>query len=261
MFERPDPIESVKSFWDDRAGDPSLDQAQVTHPDIWQRWLEIGAVKPFLRSSDHAIDVGCGSGYATKVFAPLVSSIKGVDFSEGMIERAKRDGSVAANATFQVGNVLELSPSTSGIFDVALTLRCLINLPDWEAQKAAIANIASVVKPHGRYIFVEGSKEGRAGLNRARVDVGLEAMPPVWHNVDFERERTIAFLEQYYAIVEELGFGLYDLIARIVHPLLVAPDKPQYEAGINEVAARVANKMQACNNLSRVLFLVLERKR
>jgi SAM-dependent methyltransferase len=251
---------SVKSFWNDRARDPSLDQAQVTHPDTWQRWLEIEAVKPLLANAGRVIDVGCGSGYATKRFAPLVAEIKGVDFSEGMISRALGDSEVPRNASFEVCDVLDLAAAAYGLFDVAITLRCLINLPDWDAQKAALANIAAVVKPKGRYLFVEGCKEGRDGLNRARVGLGLEPMPPVWHNVDFEYARTIDYLSRYYSVLEERSFGLYDLIARVVHPLLVAPEKPKYKAEINEIAAHVALKMQACSDIARVLFLVLERK-
>jgi SAM-dependent methyltransferase len=253
-------MSSVKSFWDDRARDPALDPAQVTHPDTWQRWLEIETVKPFLHTGGRVIDIGCGSGYATKKFAALVSSILGVDFSQGMIDRARQDGAVPPNASFETANVLGLAPASFGLFDTAVTMRCLINLPDWDTQQTALSNIASVVRPGGRYIFVEGCKDGRDRLNEARYDMGLQPMPAVWHNVDFERERTLAFLQRYFTVVEELGFGLYDLIARVVHPLLAAPEAPRYEAKINEIAARIASKRQGCNEISRVLFLVLERK-
>lgn len=251
-------MSSVKSFWDGRAGDPSLDQAQVTHPDVWQRWLEIEKVKPLLRSGERVIDIGCGSGYATKAFAPLVASIQGVDFSEGMIERA-RSGEVPANARFDVGNVLELNSGSFGLFDTAISLRCLINLPDWETQKTALANIASVIRPGGRYIFVEGYKDGRDRLNGVRTGMGLAEMPPVWHNIDFEEGQTIEFLERYFTVTRQDGFGIYDILSRVVHPAMVAPDMPRYEAKINEVAAQLATLVPACSDLSRVLFLVLER--
>jgi hypothetical protein len=41
-------MSEVKAFWDQRAADPSCDPAQVTHPDIWQRWLEIETIKRLL---------------------------------------------------------------------------------------------------------------------------------------------------------------------------------------------------------------------
>jgi SAM-dependent methyltransferase len=112
--------------------------------------------------------VGCGNGFATKQLAPLVKSIVGVDQSDGMIRRAKEEGALPSNATFAVADVLDLSPARVGTFDVALTIRCLINLPDWQMQQGALANIAGILKPGGLYIFVEGLREGRASQRSSR---------------------------------------------------------------------------------------------
>jgi hypothetical protein len=121
-----------------------------------------------------------------------------------------------------------------------MTVRCLINLPDWPTQQAALRNIAGLVRPGGLYLFIEGSRDGREALNRLREAAGLERMPTVWHNLDFDRAETLAFLDQYFRLEREIGFGTYDLIARVVHPLLVAPDPPSYATKINEIAARLA---------------------
>jgi len=40
----------------------------------------------------------------------------------------------------------------------------------------------------------------------------------------------------------------------------VSPAAPAYDAKINEVAATIAAKLQAMDDISRVLFLVLEKK-
>jgi SAM-dependent methyltransferase len=255
-------VEDVKSFWNHRAADPSLDDAQVTHPDVWQRRLEIELAGRCLRASDRAIDVGCGAGLGTLAFAPLVREIVGVDASPGMIERAQRAESQAPapNARFQVANVLEIGADTLGLFDVALTIRCLINLPDWASQKAALKRIAGVLEPGGRLVLVEGSRDGREGLNRLREAVGLERMPEVWHNRDLVEAELLPALEEDFVLRERHGLGTYDLVARVVHPLLVAPEKPRYEAAINEVAARVALAYGGPAEISRVLFLVLERR-
>jgi SAM-dependent methyltransferase len=134
-----------------KAGQPirPFDATQVTHPDVWQRWLEIETIKRLLWREAVVIDVGCGNGFATKQLAPLVKSIVGVDQSDGMIRRAKEEGALPSNATFAVADVLDLSPAQVGTFDVALTIRCLINLPDWQMQQGALANIAGILKPGG----------------------------------------------------------------------------------------------------------------
>jgi SAM-dependent methyltransferase len=236
-----EPIQDIRSFWDARAVDPALDPKQVTHPDIWQRWLEIETVKRLISKRDRVIDIGCGAGYASSQIAPHVAELLGVDYSAKMIERARIDNApLPKNLNFDVVDVLELRPDRYDVFDVALTIRCLINLPTWEMQKIALRNIASVVKPGGLYIFLEGLRDGRDGLNRLRQSVGLSAMPTVWHNRDFERAATLEFLSSFFSLEHEIGFGTYDLIARVVHPLMVAPEEPTYDARINEIAAQLA---------------------
>ena len=255
----------VKAFWDRRAQDPSNNDSEVTHRDIWQRWLEIETLKRYLRPEDRLLDVGCGAGYTTRLLAPLVREAVGVDYSESMIERA-RAAADQKTLTFEVADVMNLQPGTPstsgtlGTFDVAASSRCLINLAGWPEQQQALRNIAGMLKPGGRFLFLEGLADGRDGLNRMRVASGLEPMPKVWHNVDFVEHELRAFLEPLFTVLERRHFGVYDFVARIVHPLLVAPDAPQYEARINEIGAQLALNSQEYGEISRVLFLVLERR-
>jgi SAM-dependent methyltransferase len=255
----------VKAFWDRRAQDPSNNDSDVTHRDIWQRWLEIETLKRYLRPDDRLLDVGCGAGYTTRLLAPLVRETVGVDYSGSMIERA-RAAADHPTLTFDVSDVMTLEPraastsGTLGTFDVVVSSRCLINLGGWPEQQQALRNIAEMLKPGGRFLFLEGLADGRDGLNRMRVASGLESMPKVWHNVDFVEQELRAFLEPLFTVRERRHFGVYDFVARIVHPLLVAPEAPQYEARINEVGARLALNSQEYGEISRVLFLVLERR-
>ena len=259
----------VKDFWDRRAQDTSNNDSEVTHGDIWQRWLEIETLKRYLRPDDRLLDVGCGAGYTTRLLAPLVRESVGVDYSESMIERA-RAAADHPGLTFEVSDVMRLEPWTLrtsgasetslGMFDVAVSSRCLINLAGWSEQQQALQNIAGMLKPGGRFLFLEGLADGRDGLNRMRVASGLEPMPKVWHNVDFVEHELQAFLKPLFTVIERRHFGVYDFVARVVHPLLVAPDAPQYEARINEIGARLALNSQEHGAISRVLFLVLERR-
>lgn len=250
----------VRQFWDGRALDPANDDSQVTHRDVWQRWLEIETIRGYLQPSDRLLDVGCGAGYTTLRIADGVAEAVGVDFSAEMIARAAKASAGRARVRFEQADVMELSPGTLGTYDVVLSSRCLINLPDWAAQQTALRNIAAMVRPGGRFILVEGLRDGRDGLNAVRLQMGLEAMPPVWHNVDFVEADLLPFLEQFYVTRDRRHFGVYDFIARVVHPLMVAPAAPEYEARINEVAARAALVRQDCGDLSRVIVLVLERR-
>src|SRR5439155_6645789 len=128
--------------------------------------------------------------------------------------------------------------------------RCLINLSTWEEQQAALDRLASVLRPGGRLLFVEGSSRGRDSLNDFRERVGLPRMAPVWHNLDFDEATLLPFLNRNFEVEEDLGFGTYDFISRVVHPLLVAPAEPAYDSRANEVAARLALVSQAYRELS-----------
>jgi ubiquinone/menaquinone biosynthesis C-methylase UbiE len=257
-------MENVRNFWDKRASAKAVTPDQVTHKDIWQRWLEIQHISRYLEKNDRVADIGCGNGYSTRIFAGLVREIIGMDYSETMVARAREETRLENPSgkapTFLQCNVLDLSPEISGYFDKAVSERCLINLADFEEQKRAISNIASVLKPGGRFIFVEGSEDGRGRLNALRKRVGLTEMPRVWHNVDFKEAETLSYMEQWFVLEERKSFGIYDFLSRVVHPLLVAPKEPGYEDPINEIAARLSVETEGLGSISRVLFLVLRKK-
>lgn len=261
----PADVKKIKDHWQERARQAPADAA-VTHADIWQRWLEIESLKPLMRADERVLDIGCGNGYTTRRLAPLVREVVGLDYSEEMIARARdpedaEAPQVPANASFAVQDVLTLSPEGHGTFDMAISERCLINLADWERQQEALRRITSVIKPGGRLILLEGSADGREQLNVLREAAGLERMPRVWHNIDFDDSQLLAFLADSYEVEKRVHFGVYDFVARVVHPLLVAPEPPRYEAPINEIAARLAlQRPDDMGDISRVLFLVLRRK-
>lgn len=253
----------IKEFWNARAGQDQVSADQVTHKDIWQRWLEITMMAGYIRKADRVLDVGCGNGYSTRIFAKSCREIVGIDYSEDMVRRALQESRKQRSRPapkFEQCDVLDLNPARFGQFDLAISERCLINLETFEKQKRAIANIASMLRRGGRYIFVEGTADGRERLNRYRRSVGLPAMPKVWHNIDFKEAETLRFLKRFFIVEERLHFGMYDFLSRVVHPLMVMPDEPRYDARINEVAAKLALDRQEFGDLSRVLFLVLKKK-
>jgi SAM-dependent methyltransferase len=250
--------ESVREFWESRASASTATDEQVTHPDVWQRQLEIETLRQLLEPTDRVLDVGCGNGYTTRRLAQLVREMVGIDYSDAMIDRARKESE--GLATFWVKNVLELGPADFGLFDVVITERCLINLDSWATQQQALANIATVLPAGGRLLFVEGCRQGRERLDALRAQVGLATMPRVWHNIDFDEDATLAYLSESFEVERRLHFGVYDFVSRIVHPLMVAPAEPRYDTAINAVGSRLALTLDAFPELSRVLFLVLRKR-
>lgn len=61
-----------------------------------------------LKSGDRLLNIGCGNGLMELVFSNIVSAVDGVDFSEGMIARARKNNENNTNARFYVGSILDL---------------------------------------------------------------------------------------------------------------------------------------------------------
>jgi SAM-dependent methyltransferase len=252
-----DSMADIKAFWEEKAL-KSLPEEMVTHPDCNQRFLEIEVLLQYLPRSQHILDIGCGNGFSTAIFAEYASSIVGIDYSPAMIGRAKRNFGHLPNVHFEVQDVLDLRfPASS--FDIVISQRCLINLPTWEAQQKAMVGITKILKPGSYFFLQEGTQQGRESLNQAREIFGLDRMPVVTYNLDFDEQKLWPFIRKYYEIVEIRRFGLYDFISRVVHPLLVSPSVPRYDAKINEVAWHIARKLRGMDDLSREFSAFLRR--
>jgi len=250
---------SIKAYWDGRALDATLELDLVTHRDHSQRLLEMEVLLQYLPRGQRVLDVGCGNGFSTARLARHASRVLGIDYSAAMIERARRDFGGLPNVEFQVKDVLNLDLPPAA-FDVAVSQRCLINLASWEAQQKALANIAAAIAPGGCFILQEGTRQGRTRLNEVRESLGLPRMPPVAYNLDFDEDKLWPFLRQFFEIVEVRRLGLYDLIARVVHPLLVSPAEPRYDAKINEIAWHVSAQLRGADDLAREFSAFLRRR-
>lgn len=252
-----DPIERIKKFWEDQALNDELPEDLVTHRDKNQRLLEIETLLSYLPYNQYILDIGCGNGFSTAIFSKQAKKIVGIDYSEAMIERAQKEFGYLSNIEFKVQDVLNWEfPDRH--FDVVISQRCLINLGTWENQQKALLNITKVLKPGGFFFLQEGTRQGREKLNQTREIFGIDRMPPVPFNLDFDEEKLWPFTRQYFDIVEIRRFGLYDLISRVVHPLLVSPAEPQYNAEINRVARRLS-RLRGMEEMSREFSAFLRR--
>jgi SAM-dependent methyltransferase len=90
------------------------------------------------------LEVGCGSGYYSEVFAGLVPggvSYTGIDYSEAMIARARANYPLAA---FKVADATRL-PYPDGTFDIVFNGVSLMHIIDYPAAICEAARVA------GRY--------------------------------------------------------------------------------------------------------------
>jgi ubiquinone/menaquinone biosynthesis C-methylase UbiE len=204
---------AVRGYW----GKPST----ISLVDENLRELETQAILKRLKTSDSVLDVGCGDGINSLVYAGRVERLIGVDYSEEMIRRAKRRVAELnlVNVGFQNLAVQQLSEIHED-FSVVITQRCLINLTSFEEQREAILSIHRLLQQGGLYLMLECVEQGRALLNDMRVKMGVPPIPMPWHNQFFDIDQLISMLRQRFSLVETIDFSLYFLITRLLNPLI-----------------------------------------
>jgi arsenite methyltransferase len=107
----------------------------------------IGAMK--ISSDARVLDVGCGSGWATRLIAQLASSgrVVGIDISDEMVQLARETSSGFSNVEFHVASAERL-PFGAGEFTHAFSMESLYY---YEDMVSALKEIARVLDHGGKF--------------------------------------------------------------------------------------------------------------
>jgi SAM-dependent methyltransferase len=116
--------------------------------------LALGGAVPGAR----ALEIGCGQGYGIELILERfrAAHVDAVDLDERMVARAR--GRVAGRAgvgRVVVGDATDLRAalrSPDGSYDAVFDFGILHHIPDWPA---AVAEVARVLRPGGRFFFEE----------------------------------------------------------------------------------------------------------
>jgi len=111
------------------------------------RWRRLAA-ETVVRPGDRVLDAACGTGDLALAALRAGGVVTGVDFSERMLERARRKSS---DVEWVQGDVLEL-PFEDAAFDAATIGFGIRNVGDVDA---ALRELARVVRPGGRLAILE----------------------------------------------------------------------------------------------------------
>ena len=97
------------------------------------------------------LDLACGEGYNTRILARKGAKVTGVDFSEKLIEIAKREEArEKLGVCYHVLDATDLKEFSSNHFDL---VTCFMSLQDIENYKRAIGEVARVLRNRGRFVF------------------------------------------------------------------------------------------------------------
>ena len=225
----------------------------ATSADTNLRDLEIDAIRNHLASPGTLLDLGCGNGLTLYTLGEALRGWKmvGVDFSEVLIRGAEQmmaayQGKLHTVPQFVLGDAIaHIKALPDDSVDCVLTERFLQNLPSREGQYGVIREAERVLRGGGRLLMCEGSQDGFDALNDLREAVGLARIPASgpenvsalrFHDTEVER---CAENDAGFRRIAKVGFSTYFTVARVLHPLLVSPQKPRYDARINDLARKI----------------------
>lgn len=121
--------------------------------DLYRELYTLPAFQAFMPSiaAKQVIDLGCGEGTNTRLFAKLGGLMTGVDVSSEMIGHARHmEQEQPLGIRYEVGSYNELTSFEDGQFDCALSTMALMDGPDLPTAMRATYR---VLKPGGELCF------------------------------------------------------------------------------------------------------------
>ncbi|MGK0223104.1 MAG: SAM-dependent methyltransferase [Limisphaerales bacterium] len=128
--------------------------------------IELGEIT----SDSRVLDVGCGPGLLSESLSKHAASVEGIDFSETMIEQARR---LRSGATFQVANA-EALPFAGEDFDVVV---CCYASHHFARPETVYTELLRVLKPGGRVVVLHPIQAENAAFGAIFRTLG-DVFPP-----------------------------------------------------------------------------------
>lgn len=151
-------------------------------------------VESFLLPEDEVLECACGTGLLSGVIAGKCRSLTATDFSEKMLQRARKKYGKYPNVKFEQGNILQLA-YLDETFDVVVAANVIHLLED---PYKALKELDRVCRLGGRMIIPTYMNQTEKGTtNHVSGAIGKAG-------ADFKREFTMSSYEKFFA---EAGYA------------------------------------------------------
>jgi ubiquinone/menaquinone biosynthesis C-methylase UbiE len=221
---------------------------------------EIELIRSRLAPNTKILDAGCGEGEGTIVYSAMPGVVvDAADFSETRLGLAKERLGHQHNVVFRQVDFLS-GYSSDNDYDFVVSQRFLINIMEWRLQQKVLLDLMKALKPGGRLLMLEGSKQGVDSLNEFRSSLDLQPIPVKWHNLFFDDDALIAFMREHgYRLVEQDGLGSYFVLTRGIRPALGST--LDWDCEFNRLAAgsKAAELLGFRTKFSRLKLFVFEK--
>ena len=229
--------DALAAFWDERIEAGKTWQRHLIYPPV-ERLLE-------LEPGERVLDVACGNGELARRMADLGGQVLAVDFSEGMLERARaHGGQVEYRHVDATDEEALLSLGESSSFDAVVNNMAIMDLETIEPMVRAASRL---LRPFGRFVFstlhpafnsgdarptVELDPEG-SGTELYSVKVSAYARPSKGKGVAIPGQPVLQWyfhrpLWMILAPFFEQGFALDALEEPLLRPEHQKPGTPSY---------------------------------
>jgi len=145
----PNPDERLQFEFNRWADEGEGAKMERHHLDITEKTIRLMDLRP----GERVLDLGCGSGWATRLLARIVGDgpegfgqVVGLDVSDEMIRQARAASKDFDNILYVWGSAQQI-PWEENFFDKVLSVESFYYYPD---QDRALAELFRVMAPHGR---------------------------------------------------------------------------------------------------------------
>jgi SAM-dependent methyltransferase len=156
---------SMGEFWDARAredafffvdnrlryGDPDLDRFWAGGVEVLAKALELtgAAIEP----SHDIVEIGCGVGRVTRPLAERGRTVRAIDVSAAMLQRARELNAGLANVEWIHGDGRTLAPVADESADVCFSWVVFQHIPDPAVTLGYVREMGRVLRPGGWSLF------------------------------------------------------------------------------------------------------------
>jgi ubiquinone/menaquinone biosynthesis C-methylase UbiE len=156
--------DELAAFWDERMEAGGTWQRHLIQPSV-ERLLQLG-------SRERVLEIACGNGEFARRMSELGGRVLAVDFSEGMLERARAHG---GEVEYRLADATDeealLALGDPGTFDAVVSNMAIM---DMESIEPMVAAASRLLHPAGRFVFSTLHPAFNSGDARPTVELDPE---------------------------------------------------------------------------------------